>query len=116
MQEVRLKTHLIIRDTHHEYNMNWCGKFAAARPLLLDGKPLFIIIGSRGRIETSDFDMKKLEETAKLLTHPKGRGAISVDTARIYLREVDGNDLLLGVMTHRFIRDFAPVFDGFKCC
>ena len=111
MQEVMVKTHLIITDIHDEYHMNWCGKIVEANPLLQNGLPLFIIIGAGGRIELNTIDMKRLEDTAKLLTRPKGRSAISTDTARIYIKEVDGNDFLLGVMTHKNIKTFAPMHD-----
>ena len=46
MQEVKVKTHLIITDIHDEYHMNWWGKLQGANPILIDGSPLFIIIGS----------------------------------------------------------------------
>ena len=111
MQEVMVKTHLIITDIHDEYHMNWCGKIAEAKPLLQNGLPLFIIIGSKGRHELNTIDMKHIERSAKSLTHPKGRSAVSVDTARIYIREIDGNDFLLGVMTHKNIKTFAPMHD-----
>ena len=87
MEEISIKTHLIITDIHDEYHMNWCGKIAEAKPLLKNGLPLFIIIGT------------------------KGRSAVSIDTSRIYIKEVDGNDFLLGVMTHKNIKTFAPMHD-----
>ena len=111
MEEISIKTHLIITDIHDEYHMNWCGKIADAKPLLKDGLPLFIIIGTRGRIELNSIDMKRIEHTAKLLTHPKGRSAVSIDTSRIYIKEVDGNDFLLGVMIHKNVKTFAPMHD-----
>lgn len=111
MQEISIKTHLIIKDIHDEYHMNWCGKIAEAKPFLKDGLPLFIIIGSAGRIELNTIDMKHIEHCAKLLTHPKGRSAVSTDTSRIYIKEVDGNDFLLGIMTHKNIKTFAPMYD-----
>ena len=111
MEEISIKTHLIITDIHDEYHMNWCGKIAEAKPLLKDGLPLFIIIGSQGRLELNTIDMKHLEHSAKLLTHPKGRSTVSIDTSRIYIKEVDGNDFLLGVMTHKNIKTFAPMHD-----
>ena len=111
MQEVLVKTHLIITDIHDEYHMNWCGKIANAKPLLKDGKPVFVIIGSKGRTELNTIDMKQLERSAKLLTHPKGRSAVSIDTSRIYIKEVDGNEMLLGVLTHKNVKGFAPMFD-----
>ena len=111
MQELNVKTHLIITDIHDEYHMNWCGKIAEAKPLIQNGLPLFIIIGAGGRIELNTIDMKRIENTAKLLTRPKGRSAISVDTSRIYIKEVDGNDFLLGIMTHKNVKTFAPMND-----
>ena len=111
MEEISIKTHLIITDIHDEYHMNWCGKIAESKPLLKDGLPLFIIIGTRGRIELNTIDMKRIERCAKSLTYPKGRSAVSVDTSRIYIKETDGNDFLLGVMTHKNIKTFAPMHD-----
>lgn len=111
MQEVSIKTHLIITDIHDEYHMDWCGKIANANPKLENGLPIFIIIGSKGRIELNTIDMKRIENSAKLLTHPKGRSAISSDVSRIYMKEVDGNDFLLGVMTHTNVKTFAPMYD-----
>ena len=111
MQEVMLKTHLIITDIHNEYHMDWCGKIADAKPKLENGLPIFIIIGSRGRIELNTIDMNRIERAAKSLTYPKGRSAVSTDTSRIYIKEVDGNEMLLGVMTHKNVKTFAPMFD-----
>ena len=111
MEEYRMKTHLIITDIHDEYHMDWCGKIVEAKPLLKNGLPIFIIIGSRGRIELNTIDMARIERNAKLLTHPKGRSAVSIDTSRIYIKEIDGNDFLLGVMTHKNVKSFAPMFD-----
>lgn len=111
MQEILVKSHLIITDIHNEYHMNWCGKIAEAKPLLQNGLPVFVIIGGKGRMELNTIDMKRLEECAKLLTHPKGRSSVSVDTARIYITEENGNEMLLGVMTHKNIKTFAPMYD-----
>lgn len=111
MEEIALKTHLIITDIHDEYHMNWCGKIAEANPLLINGLPLIVIIGARGRIELNTIDMKWIEHNAKILTRPKGRSAVSVDTSRIYIKEIDGNEMLLGVMTHKNIKIFAPMHD-----
>ena len=111
MEEVMVKTPLIITDIHDEYHMNWCGKIAEAKPLLKNGLPLFIIIGTKGRLELNTIDMKYLERSAKLMTRPKGRSAITTDTARIYIKEVDGNDFLLGVLTHKNVKTFSPMHD-----
>lgn len=111
MQEVMIKSHLIITDIHNEYHMDWCGKIADAKPMLKNGLPIFVIIGTRGRIELNTIDMKRIESAAKTLTYPKGRSAVSIDKARIYIKEEDGNDFLLGVMTHKNVKTFAPMFD-----
>lgn len=111
MEELLVKTHLIITDIHDEYHMNWCGKIIDAKPQLKDGWPIFVIIGTKGRIELNTVDMARIENAAKLLTYPKGRSAVSVDTSRIYIKETDGNDFLLGVMTHKNIKTFAPMHD-----
>ena len=114
MEEHFVKTHLIITDIHDEYHMNWCGRIANAKPLLKNGMPMFVIIGTRGRIELNTVDMSQLERNAKLLTQPKGRTAVSKDSSRIYIVEEDGNEMLLGVLTHKNIKTFAPMFDKFN--
>ncbi len=111
MEEISIKTHLIITDIHDEYHMNWCGKIMNAKPQLKDGLPIFVIIGTRGRVELNTIDMARIERVAKLMTYPKGRSAVSTDTSRIYIKEIDGNEMLLGIMTHKNIKTFAPMHD-----
>ena len=111
MEEVSIKTHLIITDIHNEYHMNWCGKIAEAKPILENGLPIFIIKGTRGRMEINTIDIKRLERAAKLLTQPKGRSAVTSDTARIYIKEENDNEMLLGILTHKNIKTFAPMYD-----
>ncbi len=111
MQEVLVKTHLVITDIHDEYHMNWCGKIVEANPLLKNGLPIFVVVGTRGRVELNTIDMSRIEHIAKLMTQPKGRSAVSVDTSHIYIKEIDGNEMLLGTMTHKNIKAFAPMFD-----
>lgn len=111
MQEVMLKTHLIITDIHNEYHMNWCGKLIDAKPLIKNGLPIFSVVGSKGRIELNTIDMNELEKTAKLLTQPKGRKAVSLDKARVFIKEENGNEMLVGVLTHKNVKTFAPMYD-----
>ena len=111
MEERLVKSHLIITDIHEEYHMNWCGKIANAKPELQNGLPIFIIVGTKGRIELNTVDMKRIEKCAKLLTDPHGRSSISTDSSRIYIKEIDGNEMLLGVMTHHNIKTFSPMYD-----
>ena len=117
MQEIMVKTHLIIKDIHEEYHMNWCGKLFDAKPALNEnGMPTFIIVGSQSRIELNTIDINYLERCAKKLTSPKGRGAVSTDKAYIYIKEIDGNEKLLGILTHKRVKTFAPMYDkvGYK--
>lgn len=112
MQEIMVKTHLIITDIHDEYYMNWCGKLFDAKPALDEkGMPKFVLISSQSRVEVSTIDINYLEKLAKKLTCPKGRGAISVDKTYIYIKEIDNNDKLLGVLTHQRVKSFAPMHD-----
>jgi hypothetical protein len=113
MQEIMVKTHLIITDIHEEYHMNWCGKLIDAKPVFdKNGLPIFIIISSKSRVEMSTVNMNHLENCAKRLTCPKGRKAMSTDKAYIYLKEVDGNEKLLGILTHKRVKSFAPMYDA----
>ena len=111
MEEVMVKTHFIITDIHDEYHMNWCGKIADAKPVLVEDLPIFVIIGAGGRLELNTINMKYIEQSAKLLTRPRGRSAVTTDTARIYIKEVDGNEFLLGVLTHKNVKTFSPMHD-----
>ena len=116
MQEVKIKTHLIITDIHNEFNMNWCGKIINTKPKFENNKPVFVIIGSLGRMEVNTADMKYLEKCAKKLTYPRGRQAVTTDKARIYIVEEDGKETLMGVLTHNNVKQYAPMFDpvGYK--
>ena len=117
MQEIMVKTHLIITDIHEEYHMNWCGKLFDAKPALNEnGMPTFVIISSQSRMEINTIDINYLERCAKKLTSPKGRSAVSTDKAYIYIKEVGGNEKLLGILTHKRVKTFAPMYDkvGYK--
>ena len=112
MQEIKIKTHLIINSIHNEYHMNWCGKIFDAKPLLNEnGLPIFVIVGSEGRVEVSTLNMNYLEDCAKRLTNPRGRSAISYDSAHIYIKEINGAEKLMGVLSHRRVKTFAPMYD-----
>lgn len=116
VEDIMIKTHLIITDIHEEYSIKWCGKIAETKPLFLNDKPVFVIIGSESRIELNTFDMKQIEDCAKRLTHPKGRAAITTDKSYIYIKEIDGAETCIGIVTHNHIKKYAPMFDpvGFK--
>ena len=44
------------------------------------------------------------------MTHPKGRQAVTFDSVRIYIKEVSGNEMLLGVLSHTRTKTFMPVY------
>lgn len=116
MKEVRIKTHLIITDIHDNYEIKWIGKILDTKPKIKNGKPVFIVVSSGGRVELNTADMTRIEKCAKRLTRPKGHSAITSDSARIFIQEVDGNEKLMGVLIHHHIKNFAPMYDkvGYK--
>lgn len=111
MEEISIKTHLIVTDVHEEYSINWCGKILDTKPKFKNNKPVFIIVSSEGRMEINTTDMARLEKCAKLLTRPRGRSAVTSDTARIFIQEEDGNEVLLGVLTHNHVKTYQQMCD-----
>lgn len=112
MNEVLIKTHLIIKDIHEEYIMKWCGSIIDAKPLIENGKPVFIIRSKEGFIEANTTDVKYLERLAKKMTSPRGRAAITTDTASVYIKQVDGTEKVLGILIHNHIKQYAPMYDA----
>lgn len=111
MEEVRVKTHLIITDIHEEYQIKWYGKIAQMKPKFKNNKLLFAIVGGKGRVELNTNDMKEIEERAKRLTYPRGRTAVTEDNAYIYLIEEDNTEQKIGTVTHYKIKTYAPMYD-----
>lgn len=111
MQEIFVKTHLIITSIDTDYDVNWCGCLIDAKPKLKNGIPVFAIISADSRVELNTIDMKCLEETAKKITKPRGRQSTTIDKAYIYLIEEDEKERLMGVVTHKRIKHYAPMFD-----
>lgn len=113
MEEILLKTHPIVTDVHEEYEISWTGRILDTDPMIKDGMPVFVVIGSEGRIELNTTDMKRVEKCAKSLTRPRGRGATTTDHARIYLKEKNGNQVLMGTLTHHHVKSYRPMYDRF---
>lgn len=109
--EVKVKTHLIITDIHEEYSVKWCGRINEVNPKFINNKLCFAITGGRGRVEVNTNNMKELEERAKRMTYPRGRGALTVDKAFIYIIEKDDSEKLFCVVTHNHITKYAPMYD-----
>ena len=112
MEEVLIKSHLIITDIHNEYDIKWTGKIKDAKPKLKNGKPIFVVAGGGGRMELNTTDMARIEKCAKLVTRPKGRQAVTTDMAKIFIVEENDNEMLLGVLVHNHVKTFAPMFDA----
>ena len=106
-----IKTHLIITDIHEEYYMKWCGSIIDTKPEIKNGKPIFIIRSKDGAVEVNTTDMKYLEDIAKKMTAPKGKAALTTDTASIFIKQIDGTEKILGILTHNHIKKFAPMYD-----
>ena len=111
MGEVKIFSHLIVRDVHEEYSIRWIGRMLDTKPQLKNGKPIFIIVGGGGRMELNTTDMARIEKCAKMCTQPRGRSAVTTDTARIYILEEDDNEKLMGILTHDHVKEFSPMYD-----
>ena len=111
MSEALVKTHLIIKDIHEEYNINWCGRLIDSKPVLKNGKPIFVVVTNAGRVELNTIDMKEIEDCGKRMTCPKGRKAVSTDKAHVFIREEDGGEKLVCVITHNRVKKYAPMYD-----
>lgn len=105
-----VKTHLIVTDQYEDYNIKWHKRLLDCNPIFKNGLPVFIIISSTGRREVNTLNMKEVEKIAIKSTYPRGRGSITTDKARIYLKEEKG-EILLGTVTHHHIRKYAPMYD-----
>lgn len=111
IEDVMVKTHLIVTGIHEEYTIKWQGRIIDTDPLLVNGKPIFIIIGSQNRLELNTIDMKYIEESAKKLTKPTGRASVTTDNAAIYIKEKSGAETRIGIVTHKHIKDYVPMYD-----
>jgi len=114
MQEVMLKTHLICTGIANEFFVKWCGKMANVRPLLKNDLPVFVVVGSDGRMELNTIDIKSIERCAKSVSHPRGREAFTSDCARIYIVEEDGTETLMGKVFHNHVKQYQQMYDRFE--
>lgn len=110
VEEVSIKTHLIVTDIHEEYDIKWTGKMKDAKPIFENDMPIFVIISGATRVELNTIDISKVEAAAKRITNPRGKASTTIDKARIYLKEKD-NERLMGTVTHYHIKSYAPMYD-----
>ena len=111
MDEVLIKSHLIVTDVHDEYHIKWLDKIIDTKPQFKNNKPIFIVTGGGGRMELNTTDMARIEHCAKLCTRPKGRSAVTTDTARIYILGEDDTEKLIGVLTHDHVKTYSQMYD-----
>lgn len=112
MHEVMVKTHLIVTDVHEEYLVDWFGSIADTKPLFKNDMPIFILISSESRLELNTIDIHKIEECAKRITRPRGRKSVTTDVTRIFIKEEDGGQRLIGKVTHNHIKQYNQMFDA----
>lgn len=110
-EEVLMKTHLIVTNIENDYSIKWVGRIIDSKPIFKNDKLVFSVVGGNGRMEVNTNDIKRVEKCARQMTLPKGRTAVTSDTARIYIKEINDNEKLLGVLTHNKVKTFAPMFD-----
>lgn len=108
---MKLKTHLIITDIHEEFHIKWCGRIIDTKPLIKNKKPVFVVVGGAGRIELNTTSMNDVEYWGKRMTYPLGRESFTTDKSYIYIKEENGNEKLLGIITHNHIKQYAQMFD-----
>lgn len=108
---MKVKTHLITISQHDDYKVKWLNRIIDTKPELVNGLPVFVIISNKGRLELNTLDINYVEEKAKSFTLPKGKKATTTDRSYIYIKETNGEETLLGVVTHYHVRDFAPMYD-----
>lgn len=114
MSEVMLKTHLICKDVHEEYSIKWCGKLTDVKPFIKNDLPVFILVGTDGRMELNTIDIKMIEKCAKSLSHPHGREAITSDCVSIYLLDENENEILMGRVFHNHVKQYQQMYDRFE--
>lgn len=110
MSELLEKPQLVVIDTQDDFHINWCGKIIDSKPAIKNDRPIFIVISSGHRFELNTTDLNYVEKIAKRATCPKGRQAITSDSARILIKEENGNEMLLGVVFHNRVKTFAPIY------
>lgn len=111
---VKVNTHPIVVGVHEEYHIDWCGSLIDVHPQLRNGLPIFYIRGKDRNVELNTIDMKAIENVAKNITNPYGRGSVTTDKSYIYILEEDGNKKLLGIVTHSNIKDYRQMYDEFE--
>jgi len=103
----------IITHTDDGFNVKWFKKLQDMKPKLnAKGLPTFVLISSIGRSEIATMNMPYLENQAKKFTQPKGKGKLSTDVCRIYIKQEDGEEVLMGSVTHDVVRHYRKTYGG----
>lgn len=106
-----VKTHLITIGQSDEYRIRYTEKIVNTKPILNKrGFPTFILISNKGRMEIETLNMVYLEQLAKNFANPRGRGAVTRDKTRVYIKEKDCEKLMM-IVEKTHIRKYAPMYD-----
>lgn len=111
---VKINTHPIVKETHEEYHMNWCGKLKNTHPKIVKDNPVFVVRTSKKRVELNTIDMTLIERTAKRITDPRGRNAVTTDKAYVYIQEEGDKETLMGILTHNHVKSYGQMYDEFE--
>lgn len=107
-----MKTHLIVVGQSDDFNVKWTRKLIDLCPTIdSHGNFTFNIVVDSHRVEIKTHDMNYLIERAEKNTRPKGRGSLTTDEAKIYIKEQDGKETLVAIVTHIHTRKYAPMYD-----
>jgi hypothetical protein len=109
MKEKVETVRFIVTDIEDDFYTKWYGKMIDAKPVIKNNKFIFTIVSGRCRLELNTIDINYVEKMAKKATSPKGRQAVTSDSARIYIQEESGNEMLLGVVFHTRTKSFVPI-------
>ena len=111
---VKINTHPIVVGTHEEYDIEWCGKIVDTCPKIENNMPVFFIKSSQGGMEINTNNIKTVEYVAQNLTSPHGKDSITVDKSYIKKKKKNNNKVLLGIITHRHIKEYRQMYDEFE--
>lgn len=104
--------HWIVKGMTRDVGVKWIRSLATLEPKLNEkGLPTFVLVSSglQQRMEIQTLDIPFIENQAKKFTQPKGRGKHSEDVCRIYVKTVDGKEVLVGKATHNLDREYKHV-------
>lgn len=113
-EKEELQTRWIVTDVEDSYSVKWIKTMKEIYPMFKNNKFIFIVVGGNGRMEINTNDMTRVEKCAKMMSYPKGRAAVTSDTVRIFVRQQDESEVLMGFLKHERAKTFAPIIERIK--